>query len=180
MSILNDLRNAQQQGASSVSTFLKRHAANPAVLDAYIAVLALVTYADGEVQDEEISALGDFLGTNVLLKDFDPVVKQKKLEEYLAQAKPDVIVGADGKKTNKRTVKSIGLSSLIGQIQKDRGLADSALALGIVLAEADEPIQPSEGIVLIGIAHTLGFTDAEAQSNYGLSTLAEYKAAAAK
>ena len=135
------MKKLKGKGAEIASKSVK--ADRKDLMEAAVGIVALVAYADGELEESEVSAIQKLLASTESLKVFGDEVN-KQFDKYCARLEAGVRMGR------------LEIMREISDVKNIKEDAETVLVLGIEVAFADGELEPEEEKVLNDIAGKLG------------------------
>ncbi|UED85233.1 tellurite resistance TerB family protein [Streptomyces profundus] len=141
-----------KESASSMQTQLnakKNDLKSGAFRDASMAICALVSAADGQVDPAERRRVSQLITSNEVLQNFEANDLQRRFDGYLDQLIADFELG------------KVGVLQEIGKAKKKPAEARAVIQIGIVIGGADGDFDAAERDLVRQACHTLGLPPAE-------------------
>ena len=148
MSFFKNLRDRAVEAKNALTTKAAQFK-NSTFRDATMGICALVASADGNVSDEEKTAIGALITSLDALKVFPPAELIAKFNEYVDTVNKD------------KTFGPISINGVIGKIKGKGEQPDVALQIALAIANADGNFDESEKKRVREICRTLGLDAAQ-------------------
>lgn len=143
MSFLKNLRDRAVEAKNALTTKAAQFK-NSTFRDATMGICALVASADGNVSDEEKTAIGALITSLDALKVFPPAELIAKFNEYVDTVNKD------------KTFGPISINGVIGKIKGKGEQPDTAVQIALAIANSDGDFADSEKKIVVEICRTLG------------------------